>query len=84
MLSKLSKLVKPCSSIGRQFAALSTAPQPQPNPNPDIKYTGVILQMNFTIKFLRKRITYYNLKFSHRFSLTMNGKNPLLEELFQQ
>ena len=53
MLSKLSKLVKPCSSFGRQFAALSTAPQPQPNPNPDIKYTGVILQMNFTIKFLR-------------------------------
>merc|ERR1711981_1000522 len=43
MLSKLSKLVKPCSSIGRQFAALSTAPQPQPNPNPDIKYTGIFV-----------------------------------------
>merc|ERR1712241_1341189 len=43
MLSKLSKLVKPCSSFGRQFAALSTAPQPQPNPNPDIKYTGIFV-----------------------------------------
>jgi len=43
MLSKLSKLVKPCSSFGRQFAALSTAPQPKPNPNPDIKYTGIFV-----------------------------------------
>ena len=46
MLSKLSRFVKP--TLGRQFAALSTAPQPQPNPNPDVKYTGVSLSLDMS------------------------------------
>jgi len=41
MLSKLSRFVKP--SLGRQFAALSTAPQPNPNPSPDIQHTGIFI-----------------------------------------
>ena len=75
MLSKLSRFVKP--SLGRQFAALSTAPQPQPNPSPDIKHTGVIFKL---LSVRNQKGVFQRIYPTCRFLSIMNGKRlPLVK-----